>query len=305
MTVSPLLSRKVRVVQPYPITYTFKVKSGFEGRTLLELMQSRFPFHGARVWEEKIRRGNVGINGEQAQPDTPLQRMDEVYHHNPKVIEPSVPDEVKIIQETPEFLIVFKPAPMPMHPGGRFNRNSLTSILENQGYKDLRIVHRLDSVTSGLVLFARSKRFAQQAMEEFRDNRVHKTYYALVSGVPDEEEVTIQTPIRRKNGFVFESGPGLDNAKEATTTFERLVDLKDKAVVRCRPLTGRTHQIRLHLEHWGFPIIDDPIYGIDGDKSSRSAQKTGISLINAGLKIDSLNVHHTLEVPQNWVNAGC
>ena len=293
-------SRKVRIVEPYPITYRFKVKSQFEGRTLLELMSSRFPFHGRRVWEEKIKDSRVGVNGKAAHAEYLLSRHDEVYHHNPKVVEPSVPDEVEVISQTDDYLIVFKPAPLPIHPGGRYNKNSLTTILKEKGYEDLRIVHRLDAVTSGLVLFARNKNFAQKAMVHFRESKVHKTYYALVAGIPQEKAITVDGPIRRKKGFVFESKPGLSKAKEATTYFELIEEGANSSIVKCHPRTGRTHQIRLHLKHWGHPIIDDPIYGIDEDQSGKTLPKSAISLLNAGLEIDSLGIKAQLDIPKSW-----
>jgi len=292
---SKLHSRKVRIVEPYPITYRFTVKSEFNGKPLLELMTTRFPFHGAKVWESKIKAGLVGVNGSEADSNYILSKHDQVYHHNPKVVEPSVPDEVEVLEQTDDYLIVFKPAPLPMHPGGRYNKNSLTAILEEQGFENLRIVHRLDAVTSGLVLLARNKAFAQQAMIAFSESKVKKTYFAHISGNPKENVITIDSPIRRKNGFVFESKLGLNQAKEAITHFEVVERSGKSTLIKCSPKTGRTHQIRLHLEQWGYPIIDDPIYGINGDKSSRKAQKAGISLLNAGLEIEELGVKYFLD----------
>lgn len=291
-------SREVRIVTPYPITYRFKVKSEFEGKSLLDLMSTRFPFHGVRVWEIKIINGHVGVNGHEASAHQILSKGDEIFHHNPKVIEPSVPDEVEVLEQTDDYLMVYKPAPLPMHPGGRYNKNSLTSILEEKGFNNLRIVHRLDAVTSGLVLFARNKTFAQKAMVAFSEARVQKTYYALVTGNPQDDTVTIDSPIRRKTGFVFESELGLKHAKSAITHFEVIKRAEKSAFIKCSPRTGRTHQIRLHLEQWGYPIIDDPIYGVEGDKSSKKAQKTGISLLNAGLEINELNLSYNLENPE-------
>lgn len=290
-----LSSRKVRVVSPYPITHRFKVQDEFVGRSLLEMMSVRFPFRPEKEWRDRIENGRVGLNEDAALPNTLLKKTDSVFHHNPNVIEPSVPDEIEILEETNDWIAVYKPAPLPMHPGGRYFKNTLTAMLEEMGFPDLKIVHRLDAVTSGIVLFAKTKTFAQRAMTEFAEGRVQKTYFAEVSGVPEEDSVIINTPIRRKTGFVFESNPDLTNAKPAETTFTVLERKEDSAIIKCEPKTGRTHQIRLHLEHWGYPIIDDPIYGIHGDKTSKKAQKTAISLVNAGLKIGALGVELTIK----------
>ncbi len=254
-------------------------------------MVTKFPFQSAEVWEERIKSGRVYLENRESEPQTLLKLDDEIRHHNPSVIEPSVPDEVRIIEETEEYLAVYKPAPMPMHPGGRYNRNSLTTILEEMGFCDLRITHRLDAVTSGLVLFAKNKAFSKKVMEAFTTGNVEKEYHAVVVGIPDEKSTSIQSIIRRKQGFVFESGPDLDSGQLGHTEFEVIESYKDSSLIKCNPITGRTHQIRLHLAEWGFPIIDDPIYGLNGDTSSKRTQNVGISLKSKSLKIPTLMVN--------------
>lgn len=289
-------SRSIRLVLPYPITHRFKVQDEFVDKTLLEMMAIRFPFRPEKEWKNRIESGRVGLNEVSAKPNTILKKTDSVFHHNPNVIEPSVPNEVEILKETEDWIAVYKPAPLPMHPGGRYFKNTLTAILEEMGYPELKIVHRLDAVTSGIVIFAKNKEFAKKAMIEFAEGRVKKTYYAEITGHPKENQVTINTPIKRKTGFVFESNPELTKAKPAKTVFT-VIERKEKScIVKCEPKTGRTHQIRLHLEHWGYPIIDDPIYGVNGDKTSKKAQKTAISLVSAQLEIERLGVSLSLDI---------
>ena len=230
------------------------------------------------------------MNEERVVPDFRVSKKDNVFHHNPRVIEPTVPDEVEVLEENKDCLIVFKPAPMPMHPGGRYNKNTLTNILEEKGYSSLKIIHRLDAVTSGVVLFARNKKFAKKAMHCFTNGEVRKTYFALVAGAPQEHRKTITAPIKRKNGFIFECGENLKDGKEAETRFEIAEKGKDSSLIKCTPVTGRTHQIRLHLAKWGFPIVDDPIYGKQGDSSGKTIQNRAISLLSAGLEIHELGV---------------
>lgn len=291
-------SRKVRIVQPYPITHRFKPNPEFVGKTLLEKMSAKFPFQPEEVWEQRIKSGRVYLENRNASIDTILQEKDEIRHHNPAVIEPTVPDEVRILEENEDYVSVFKPAPMPMHPGGRYNKNSLTVILEEMGYSDLRITHRLDAVTSGVVLFAKNKPFSKKVMEAFTSGNVEKEYHAIVAGVPSEIKKTIQSKIRRKQGFVFESGPDLDSGLQGITDFKVIEIYEDSSLIKCIPITGRTHQIRLHLTEWGYPIIDDPIYGPNGDTSSKSTQNVGISLISTKLRIDSLNIDMCLNQVQ-------
>ncbi|MEQ9264370.1 MAG: pseudouridine synthase [Balneolaceae bacterium] len=287
------LSRNVRLVEPYPITHRFTVESEFAGKTLLELMCTKFPFRPEEEWKSRIDDGRVYREEETG---SVLSSGEVVFHYNPKVVEPTVPDEVEVLVETGEYLVVFKPAPLPMHPGGRYNKNTLTEILKDSGYPNLRITHRLDAVTSGIVLFAKTKEFAKKATECFTKGKVQKTYFAKVSGTPKEESITIDSPVKRKHGFVFESKKGLDNAKEAITHFEVVERKIDFSIIKCIPETGRTHQIRLHLAEWGYPIFDDPIYGEGGDVSSRSTQNRSISLVSSGLVIEELEIDYQLVI---------
>lgn len=287
-------SRNVRLVKPYPITHRFKPEAEFIGRSLLEMMCTKFPFRSEAEWKSRIELGRVYVNEEKVKAGLLLSQKDEVFHHNPRVVEPAVPDEVEVLEEQENYLIVFKPAPMPMHAGGRYFKNTLMEILKEQGYDGLRIVHRLDAVTSGIVLIARNKEFAKKAMLCFSNGKVTKTYYALVDGIPIEQSITINAPIKRKHGFVFESDEKLKGAREAVTHFEVVGTYEDKALIKCAPETGRTHQIRLHLAKWGYPIIDDSIYGKAGDQTSKTMQKRAISLVSAGLQIKSLGINYSL-----------
>ena len=167
-------ARQVRIVDPYPITHEFKVDKDFEGKTLLDLMATKFPFKPVEEWARRIETGLVYTEFRSGSTEEILTLNQLVYHHNPAVVEPTVPDEVRILEETENYVVVFKPAPMPMHPGGRFNKNTLTYLLEEMGFEGFKIVHRLDSVTSGIVLFAKNKAFAKKAMTAFTEGEVEK-----------------------------------------------------------------------------------------------------------------------------------
>lgn len=286
------LSRNIRLINPYPFTHRFKTDPLFIGKTLLQLMCEKFPFQTEVVWKHRIELGLVYINHQAVPPNYLLSGLEEIFHYNPRAVEPAVPDEVEILVDEKEYLIVYKPAPMPMHPGGRYYKNTLSEILKDMGYKELRISHRLDAVTSGIVILAKSKEFAQKVTQCFTDGKVVKTYYALIDGIPTEKKITINAPIKRKHGFVFECGEHLVGAKKAVTHFEVEEVLESSTLIKCTPETGRTHQIRLHLAKWGYPIIDDLIYGRNGDPSTKTVQKRAISLVSAGLKIEELEVNY-------------
>lgn len=258
------------------------------------MMTIKFPFQPHEEWERRIKMGRVLVNKRAVKPEFVLSISDEISHYNPRVVEPSVPDEVEVLEELEDYVIVYKPAPMPMHPGGRYFKNTLTEILKDQGFKDLRITHRLDAVTSGIVLLAKNRSFAQKTMHCFAEGKVSKMYFALADGIPRKKTMTINAPIRRKKGFVFECGEHLEKAKSAITHFEVIEEREHSAIIKCIPETGRTHQIRLHLAKWGYPIVDDLIYGKEGDQTSKTTQKRAISLVSAGLTIDDLSIDYLL-----------
>ena len=217
------------------------------------------------------------------------------------VKEPSVPNTVKVVREEEEWMIVYKPSPMPMHQGGRYYKNTLTFILNEMGYSDTNIVHRLDAVTSGLVLLAKNRDMAHRLQGAFTGNGVRKWYYAVVNGVPETPSFMVDIPIRRKRGFVFECGPNLENSKPAKTHIELCQTDQEISLVKCSPITGRTHQIRLHLKEAGIPILDDPIYGPNGDESGNQLQDRPIFLQSSGLSVDEFSIHAEIGPPESWL----
>lgn len=283
------LSRKVRFLQPYSRYVSCRVGKQEVGVEITEFLMRRFPFRTLTAWEDRLVAGLVTQGVRTLMPGDRLLSEPPLKFANPAQLEPSVPDETAILDKTGDYLLVYKPAPLPVHPGGRYNRNTLIAILREWGLAEtqpLLVLHRLDSVTSGLVLLSRNPAFSRTVHSALALGRAVKTYLTLVRGVPAKDRTTVDRPIRRKHGYVFECHKG---GKDSLTDFEVLRRLNGCALVRCLPRTGRTHQIRLHLREWGHPVVDDPVYG--GLKSPSSndtgavAQNRAISLVHTRLKI--------------------
>lgn len=121
-----------------------------------------------------------------------------------------------------------------------------------------RVIHRLDRGTSGAMLFPRHRQAAAWLSKRFHDGEVDKRYLALISGRPELENWTVDAPI----GKVASARYGIvSGGRSAVTEFRLLSSSGELSLVEARPLTGRTHQIRVHLEYGGTPIIGDPTYG--------------------------------------------
>lgn len=284
----------VRIQRPYAHTYTFRVKPADAGKSLLSFLLERFPFRDETGWRLRIADGRVQLNQFPADPTQLLCTGDIIQHTNLHVTEPSVPDSVRIVAESPDYLLVEKPAPMPVHPGGRYNRNCLTEILKENGNTELHLIHRLDAVTSGLMLLGKNPDFSREASALFRSGDVEKMYYARVKGLPDWEETSCDQPIGREKGFRFACLP---EGKPARSVFRVMTRGTANSIVACEPVTGRTHQLRLHLAWLGYPITDDLVYQ---PGNAHRLQNRAICLHSAHLRIPALAVDASLPVPSEW-----
>ena len=307
-------SRPIRIVEPYAHTRHVKIPPSFEGMSLIDFLCERYAYRSPEYWIERVRSGDVRIQGsEVSQPQDELKKASAVTFFTQRVVEPTVPDEVRIVDEGDGWVAVEKPAPMPVHPGGRYFKNTCLSIIEERLNRKIYPVHRLDAVTSGLVMFATDEKMASIMTQALAEGLVEKEYKAHVFGCVETQEQTIKLPIRRKTGFVFETiHPGADgeaplleskgrgSLKEAQTLIRLLEKGDESSLVACIPLTGRTHQIRLHCQAMGHPIIDDPIYGPDGDATGQTLQNGAIRLQHASMRWPSLGISLSLPLPSSW-----
>lgn len=183
-------------------------------------------------------------------------------HWEPTKREPDVNVDIRIVYEDEALIVVDKPAPLPVHPSGQFNRNTLTFILRRVYHPQRpQAAHRLDANTVGLVIFARTRHMAGLIQPQFERGEVEKVYLARVQGHPPEDVFRCTSPISADAGETGSRVIDEQHGLSAVTEFTVLKRLADgSTLVEVRPLTGRTNQIRVHLWQLGWPICGEQLY---------------------------------------------
>lgn len=173
--------------------------------------------------------------------------------------------DFSILHEDEDYLVIDKPAPLAVYAIGAYAELNLHTLLKKDPrWTDakLHFTHRLDAETSGVILIAKTPEAARFAGIEFMSGRVHKKYYALVFGEPQNEAGEIDLPLGKDTSSGFQTIRIVDHEKgeKALTRYRVLWTRDGYSYLEIEPVTGRTHQIRAHLSFIGHPIVGDKIY---------------------------------------------
>jgi UPF0176 protein len=243
-----------------------------DGLTLLAALGRMVGNVPEEEWRAEFDRGRVVNLEQEPVAASQIVRAGQRFRHLfPAVTEPEVNGAVEILHEDEALIVVNKPAPLPMHAGGRFYLNTLQHIL-NAAYHPQQPfpAHRLDANTTGLVLAARTWPFAAKLHSQFAQGRVEKTYLVRVAGRLPGKHFHCDAPISAAAGERCSRTVDLKNGLAARTEFRLLRRLADGTnLLEARPLTGRTNQIRVHLWHLEIPVCGDAVY-LPGGKIGRT-----------------------------------
>ena len=231
-----------------------------------------------------LRRGEVRVNGGSVRAEYKLREGDEVRIPPARVRAEGAPPSARlaaemldrVLYEDKRLLVINKPAGVAVH-GGSGIRHGVVELLRHArpDLRDLGLVHRLDRETSGCLVLAKRRSALRELHERFRSGNVEKNYLALVVGDWQYGEQTIDVPLlvqNRKGGerHVIVSSKG----KEAQTRVSLSRTYGIYSLLQCAPFTGRTHQIRVHLQHAGHPILGDDRYG--DEAANERARELGL-----------------------------
>lgn len=238
-----------------------------EGMRLDRWFKSNCPNIPHTLLQKFIRKGAVRVDGKRAKADFRLEAGQNIKIPSVDVSDESTTSKppqkliniIKdaVIYEDDDMIIINKPSGIATQ-GGTKVKNSVDDILSAIYPNKPKLVHRLDKDTSGILLVAKNRKTAEEAASEFKSRETKKTYIAVVNGCPSPKKGEISAPLLKHNNTAMIID---DKGKEAVTEYQVIKRNASFSLLELRPLTGRTHQLRVHCKHIGCPIVGDDKYG--------------------------------------------
>jgi 23S rRNA pseudouridine1911/1915/1917 synthase len=269
----PRLSRRYHDLSRPVTEFSFTVNLPESGTRLDVALRAHFPWKSRARFRGLVARGDVRVNGRDAKPSKRLEKGDVVTVAVP--VAPGAPekesaDGLVVLHEDDALVAVDKPSGVVAHPTGRIRHGTLINRLHaryrrpGDAAADVvpRLAHRLDKDTSGVLLVVKDRRLDARVTRSFARREVEKTYLALVRGQPRDDDGLVDLPL----GPAADAETKLqmavrDDGVPARTRWRVVERLPGHAWLEMRPLTGRTHQLRVHAAAMGHPIVADHLYG--------------------------------------------
>lgn len=253
---------------------TLKVDEKVVGRRLDEALFAAGAAPSRSKVQTLIEEKKVLVNGKEESSHYKIRLSDVITYQEYTNKQLSLAGEnipLSIVYEDDDILVINKPAGLVVHPGNGHNSGTLVNALiyheEELAHDDDLVrpglVHRIDKDTSGLLCIAKNDLAFASLSQQLSTHSMHREYYALVKGTIYENDGKIDAPLFRDPNHPLKYCVDVSHGKEAVTYFHVLQRYQEPyTFISCRLLTGRTHQIRVHLDYIGHPVIGDPLYGV-------------------------------------------
>lgn len=252
--------------------YCYHISESQAGERLDVFLTKQMPDTSRSAVQRLISSGDVAVNKKVAKANYKVQELDDIQVNIPEIktlelIAEEIP--LTILYEDKDIIIINKSRGMVVHPAaGNYNGTLVNALLEHcedlsgiNGVARPGIVHRLDKDTSGVMVVAKSDRAHVSLAKQIKDRTASRRYLAIVYGNIKEDHGVIKAPIGRHSSDRKKMAVTFTNSKEATTKFRVMERFGDYTLVECKLLTGRTHQIRVHMTYIGHSVVGDPKYG--------------------------------------------
>lgn len=260
------IENSLRRLEPYYYSYLTYCKERWRDRTLIDIFTNEFRLYPKSYYERTLDNGKVFVDGKTATRDTVLKNGALLAHKMHRHEPPVANRPIGIVFQDEDIVVIDKPSGIPVHPTGRYRHNSVTNIMEREMGIKANPCNRLDRLTSGLMFLGKTRSGSDRLVKQIREREVSKEYMAKVVGEFPLGTITVDLNLfcieKRLALNIVDAKGEYPQSKESSTTFQRVsYNPKDgTSIVLCKPHTGRTHQIRVHLQYLGHPITNDPLY---------------------------------------------
>lgn len=256
-----------------PDLFRFQVTEEYEEERIDKYMSILIDSLSRSFIQKMMKEDKVLVNGKPVKANYRLKTEDEICFELPEAVEPDIEPEnipLDILYEDADVLVVNKPKGMVVHPAAGHYSGTLVNALMYHCKGSLSgingclrpgIVHRIDMDTTGSLIVCKNDIAHASIAAQLKEHSIVRRYRAIVWGVIKEEEGCVDVPIGRHPSDRKKMAAGVRNGKEAVTHYRVLERFRSYTYIECRLETGRTHQIRVHMDSIGHPILGDPVYG--------------------------------------------
>ncbi|HEV8337449.1 MAG TPA: RluA family pseudouridine synthase [Candidatus Polarisedimenticolia bacterium] len=244
--------------------YREELGSAATGRFLAAYLGERYRHSSTELWEARAARGEILLDGAPAGPRAILRPGQILLWKRPPWREPAAPCAFAVLYRDAELLAVLKPSGLPTLPGGGYLENTLLRRVRRL-HPEASPLHRLGRGTTGLVLFSRTREAARRLSEAWRRGEVRKVYRAVVDGEPKEDRFVVEAGIGRVPYPILGSVHAAERRGKASISRVTVLERRERTtLVEVEIVTGRPHQVRIHLAFAGHPLAGDPLYASGG-----------------------------------------